>query len=231
MGTLKTYLAGEKRKIAGLDFRGKLEYIWQYYKLWITGFVCAVVFIIYFIVHFFFTPKENWFYGVFANTYADVGENSQLWDGFVEYAGLDVKEKNVVFNSNCYFDPKKESYNQYYNAFVAYVDSGTMDIVTMETEDLKALGEKGRLMDLSNTQTAGSLAEKYADRLVYAVPNDTEYSTEPVPVGIDLSDTCLVTEYGIYESSCALGVSSLAPHLDKIEMFLEYVLSREGSYE
>ncbi len=230
MGRLKAYLGEEKKKIAALDFQGKLEYIWQYYKLWMISFICAVVFIIYFIVHFLFKPRENWFYGVFANTYADVGEHSQLWEGFVEYAGFDVKEKNVVFNSSCYFDPKKNSYNQYYNAFVAYVDSGTMDIVTMETEDLKALGEKGRLMDLSNTQIAGSLAEKYADRLVYALPDDTEYSAVPIPIGIDLSDTCLVTEYGIYENSCALGVSSLAPHIDKVEMFLEYVIGREESY-
>lgn len=102
-----------------------------------------------------------------------------------------------------------------------------MDIVTMETEDLKALGKKGRLMDLSNKEIAGTLAEKYKDRLVYAVPNDTEYSTDPVPVGIDLSDTCLVTEYHLYEDSCALGLSALAPHVGQAEVFLEYVLSRE----
>ncbi|MDE7310987.1 MAG: hypothetical protein K2N87_05095 [Eubacterium sp.] len=227
----KTFLAEEKKKTAGLDFRKKMEYIWQYYKLWIIGVVCAVALLSYLAVHFLYTPRENWFYGVFANTYADVGEHSRFWDGFVEYAHLDVKEKNVIFNNNCFFDPAKDSYNQYYNAFVAYVDSKTMDIVTMETEDLQALGEKGRLMDLSNQEIAGSLAEKYADRLVYALPKDEEYSTEPIPVGIDLSDTCLVTEFHLYGESCALGVSSLAPHLDKIELFLEYVLNWEGSYE
>ncbi len=227
MGALKAYLVSEKEKIADKDTRGKIDYIWRYYKLWITGFLCAAAFLIYLFVHFLFTPQENWFYGVFANTYADVGEHSALWDGFVEYAELDVKKKNVVFNHSCYFDPASKKYNQYYSAFVAYVDSGTMDIVTMETEDLKILGERGRLMDLSNTELAGSLAEKYADRLIYALPDDKEYSTEPIPIGIDLSDTMLVTEYHIYEDSCALGVSSLAPHLDQIEAFLEYVLSGE----
>lgn len=227
----KAFLEEEKKKTAELSFRKKLEYIWQYYKLWITGFVCAVSLAAYLVVHFFYTPRDNWFYGVFANTYADAGEHSRLWEGFVEYAHLDVKEKNVVFNNNCFFDPAKDSYNQYYNAFVAYVDSKTMDIVTMETEDLQALGEKGRLMDLSNVEIAGSLAEKYADRLVYALPDDTEYSKEPIPIGIDLSDTCLVTEFQLYGESCALGVSALAPHLDKIELFLEYVLNWEGLYE
>ena len=80
---LKTYLLHEKEKIKDLDARGKWEYIWQYYKLWITGFVCAVAAIVYFTVHYFVTPQDNWFYGVFANTYADVGEHSELWEGFV----------------------------------------------------------------------------------------------------------------------------------------------------
>ena len=227
MDVLRAYFVEEKKKIAGMDVRAKAEYIWEYYKLWIIGIACALAAVIGFTVHFLVTPRENWFYAVFANTYAQAGEHSQFWDGFVEYAGLDVKEKNVVFNSTCYFDPESSSYNQYYNAFVAYVDSGTMDIVKMETEDLKALGKKGRLMDLSNKEIAGTLAEKYKDRLVYAVPNDTEYSTDPVPVGIDLSDTCLVTEYHLYEDSCALGLSALAPHVSQAEVFLEYVLSRE----
>lgn len=231
MGALKKsfaeYIAAEKRKMEHMDLQKKLEYIWQYYKLWIIGFVCGIWFLIYMVVHLLFTPRENWFYGVFANTYENVGEGSELWDGFVAYADLDVKEKNVVFNPNCYFDPAKPGNNQYYNAFVAYVDSGTMDIITMRTEDLKALGAKGRLMDLSNAEIAGSLAEKYADRLVYAVPDNEEYSKEPIPIGIDLSDTCLVTEYRLYEDSCALGVSSLAPHIDKVEQFLEYILESE----
>ncbi len=227
----KAFLAEEKEKISCLDFRKKLEYIWEYYKLWIVGVVCAVSLLGYLGIHFLYTPRDNWFYGVFANTYADIGEHSAFWDGFVEYAGLDTKEKNVIFNNNCFFDPAKDSYNQYYNAFVAYVDSKTMDIVTMETEDLQALGAKGRLMDLSNREIAGFLADKYADRLVYAVPKDGEYSTQPIPVGIDLSDTCLVTELGVYGESCALGVSSLAPHLDQIELFLEYVLNWEGANE
>lgn len=137
---LKALLAEEKKKVAGLDFRKKLEYIWEYYRLWIIGVVCAVALLISFAVHFLYTPRENWFYGVFANTYAQVGEHSAFWDGFVEYAQLDTREKNVVFNNNCYFDPAKDSYNQYYNAFVAYVDSKTMDIVTMETEDLREIG-------------------------------------------------------------------------------------------
>lgn len=42
MNALKMNLSNEKKKISDLDFGSKLEYVWQYYKLWITGFVCVI---------------------------------------------------------------------------------------------------------------------------------------------------------------------------------------------
>ena len=93
----------------------------------------------------------------------------------------------------------------------------------MERGDLETLGRRGRLLDLS-LPTANGLAEKYADRLLYALPADSEYGSDPVPIGVDLSDTRLVTEFGAYPDSCVLGISANCPHIDAVERFLEYVL-------
>ena len=65
---------------------------------------------------------------------------------------------------------------------------------------------------------------KYEDRLIYAVPLDEEYSTEPVPIGIDLSDSALISKYHIYSDSCAVGVSANCPHMDAVLKFLAFVL-------
>jgi hypothetical protein len=78
-------------------------------------------------------------------------------------------------------------------------------------------------LDLSRGEADG-LAEKYAERLVYAVA-DSDYSAEPVPIGVDLSGTRLVTEFRAYEGDCALGVSANCPHIGAVERFLEYVLA------
>ena len=220
---LKAWYAAEREKLRPMPRRARAEYVWQYYKLWIIAAVCAVGLPVYIAVHRMTVPSDNWLYITFANTYADVGNGSALWRGFVDASGYDVKEKNVYFNNSCYFDPSDTRYNAYYTYFVAYVEAGTLDAITMGRGDLELLGRRGRLLDLSREEADG-LAEKYADRLVYAVP-DSDYGSEPVPIGIDLSDTRLVTEFRAYEGACALGVSANCPHIGAVGKFLEYVLA------
>ncbi len=220
---LKQEYRKAKKEVSRLEGAAKLQYVWDYYKLWIIGVVCTLLFIIYFVTARIMTPNDNWFYITIANTQADAGNGSQLWKDFVEYGGFDTRQKNVYFNTNCFFDPFSEKPNDYYTYFVAYVDAGTLDLITMEKDDLQKLGERGRLLDLSLPE-ASKIMEKYSDRLIYAVPLDTEYSTEPVPIGIDLSDTVLVSKYHVYADSCAVGLSAHCPHMDAILTFLSFVL-------
>lgn len=216
-------LKNAKREVSQLQGAAKLQYVWDYYKLWIIGIVSLIAFVIYFVIARAMTPNDNWFYITIANTQADAGNKSQIWRDFVDYSGYDTKEKNVYFNTNCYFDPFSEKVNQYYTYFVAYVDAGTLDLIAMEKDDLQKLGERGRLLDLSRPE-ASEIMSRYEDRLIYATPLDEEYSTEPVPIGIDLSDTKLISKYHIYGDSCAIGVSANCPHMDAVLKFLSFVL-------
>ena len=221
---LKNWYATEREKLCRLSRRAKAEDVWQYYKLWIIAIVSVVGLSVYITVHRLTVPADNWLYVTFANTYADVGNGSALWRDFVDASGYDIREKNVYFQNSCYFDPSDTRYNAYYTYFAAYVEAGTLDAIMMEREDLATLGARGRLLDLSRPE-AGDLAEKYAQRLIYAVPLNEEYGPDPVPIGIDLSDTCLVTELHAYEGTCALGISANCPHIDAAERFLEFILS------
>ena len=228
--SFKKYLKQEfnnaKNEVSQLEGAAKLQYVWDYYKLWLIGAFCLIAFLIYLIVVRFITPGDNWFYITIANTQADVGNHSQMWKDFVDYSGYNTREKNVYFNTNCYFDPFSDRPNDYYTYFVAYVDAGTLDLIAMEKDDLQKLGERGRLLDLSSPE-ASVIMEKYADRLIYAKPLDTEYSEDPVPIGIDLSDTVLVSKYHVYADSCAVGLGAHCPHMDAILQFLDFVLEEE----
>ena len=216
------YFRESYRNIKMRHGKVRLQYIWDYYKLWVFGIAFVVLFTAYVIWHRATVPSENWFYITYANTNADVGNGSQIWKDFVDYSGYDTHEKNVYFNNNCYFDPFSDRNNEYFTYFVAYVEAGTLDLVTMEKDDLQKLGEKGYLLDLSREE-AGDLAEKYGDRLIYATPIDKDYSTEPVPIGIDISDSALMEKYHVYGDSCAVGISSYAEHFDAIEKFLAFI--------
>lgn len=225
--SFKKELHSAKTEVSRLEGAAKLQYVWDYYKLWIIGAVCLICFLIYFFIARALTPDDNWFYISIANTQADVGNHSAMWKEFVDYSGYDTKEKNVYFNNVCYFDPFVEAPNDYYTYFCAYVDAGTLDLISMERDDLQKLGERGRLLDLTDPKAA-AIMEKYADRLIYAKPLDASYSEEPVPIGIDLSDTILVSKYHIYKDSCAVGIGAHCGHMDAVLRFLDFVMEGEG---
>ncbi len=225
---LRAWAGEEKVKIAEIPTgRKRLEYIWSYYKLWIIGIVFVVWFAGFTIRQYTTTLHDYWCFMVFTNTYADVGNGSELWEDYTEYAGFDLREKAVEFNANSYFDYLNGvTGNSYFEAFVAYADSGTLDGIVSGRESLTALGKTGRLMDL-NSEACASIKAKYGDRFLYAVPNDESYGTGEIPVCIDISDSRLVTEYGAYAEPCALGIGALSENVDSMELFLDYIFLQE----
>ena len=221
---LGNHLKGEKEKLNGLSFRKKLQYVLEYYWLWILGIILAITIPTYVIYRATTAIKDYWFFIVYANTFKEIGNESDLWEGYVEYTGYDTGEKLVNFNTRCYFDPLSLSgtRNSYYESFVVYADTGDLDAITMEKEQIEALGKTGRLMDLED-ERCDTLLEKYGDRIVYCTPDPEMSEKERIPVGIDISDSILMTEYDLYEDSCVLGVGANSGNLEAVELFLEYI--------
>lgn len=221
---LASRLKGEREKIKGISGTGKkIEYIWDYYKLWIIGIIFLIWFVTFAIRQYTTNLRDYRCFMIFANTYADAGDHSKLWEDYIEYAGIDLREETVRFDANSYFDYLKGvTGNSYFEAFVAFADSGTLDAIVMGRDSLTALGRTGRLLDL-NSEACASIRAKYGDRFLYAVPIDTEYSTEEVPVCIDISDSRLVSEYGIYSEPCAIGIGALSKNVEAVEQFLDFL--------
>ena len=225
-GRLIKELRAEREKIAGIPGTGKkISYIWGYYKLWIIGLVFGIWFVTFAVRQYTTNLKDYRCFMVFANTYADAGDESKLRKDFVEYAGIDLTKQAVHFDSASYFDYLKGvTGNSYFEAFVAYADSGTLDGIVMGKDSLTALGKTGRLLDL-NSEACSSIRAKYSDRFLYAVPLDEEYGGKEVPVCIDISDSRLVSEYGVYSEPIALGIGALSKNVDAVEQFLDFLYS------
>ena len=211
-----------------MTWRGKCRYILDYYRLWILGIACAVFLVGYTVYRAGFTVKDYWFYAMFANTMEDGGTGSQLWKDYVEWSGFDTRQKKVEMNAASYFDPSVSggTNNNYYQAFVALVESGDLDVVVLGKEGLRGIGSSGRLLDLRDPRCS-DLLERYADRIVSCIPYDEEYSKQEVPVGIDLSDSLLVTKYHLYPDDCVLGISAYTKRLETAEQFLDFILAED----
>ena len=227
-GRMQHWLNAEKNKMKDMTVRQKISYILTYYWLWIVGILTALFLMVFFINRMFFSIKDFWFYGMFANTMENGGNESDLWYDFVDYADFDTTQKKVEMNSRTFFDPTVSggTNNSYYQAFVALVESGDLDVVVMGTEALRGTGSSGRLLDLNDEKCAGVMG-KYSDRIITCIPYDEEYSEEPVPVGIDVSDSLLCTKYHLYEGDCALGISAYTDRIESVETFLDFLFSEE----
>ena len=226
----RNWLENEKLKLSTMDRAKAVEYIWQYYKLWIIGIVSAVCIGAYLLTLSLTKPKENWLYVVFANVppASVLEEDEELYQAYAEYAGFDLTEKNLVFDTNCYCKPSEKTYgNNYYNKLVALIDSGILDLLVMEKEDLQAMGSTGRLLDLEGEKY--QLDPKWSDRLIYCENTNSDYEKALVPVAIDLSGSFLTEADGPYPNGCAVALSAYTPRLETLEQFLTYFLEEQHS--
>ena len=228
MRSLPQWYRDEREKLKGYSLRGRLKYIWQYYRLWIIGIGFVLCFAAYAIWNYVTVPGEIHFYGIFSNTYAQLGKGSAFYDGFVKAAGYDLSTGVVEIDCANYCKPSGRVIgNDYYEKLISMIDGGVDDVWIAQAEDVIAIGEAGRLLDL-NSELAAPLREKYADRFVYCTPLDESYSDQPVPVGIDLSGTALVGEYRAYSEGAVLGVSAHTRRFDQVPVFLEYLFAYKG---
>ena len=219
------FVTREKKKIREIPgVKDKFLYIWDYYKLWIIGILAVIVVAFYLLTQLNSTRAQYWYYLIIANTMEDVGTGSRLWRDYEEYAGYDLNEKNMVFNNQIYFDfTLNTTGNTYFETFIVYAEAGVLDAITMESASLTALGQTGRLMDL-NCEEAAGLKEKYGDRFLYYEGTDDDGNPVSYPVGIDITDSILMTDYHLYGKTCALGVGYKSSRISEVEKFLEFIL-------
>ena len=223
MGFWKQWFGRERGKISEMSLRDLGWYVWTYYRIWIAGIVGVLGVAIFLLVRLITVPGENYFFACFPNTYANLGQGSAFYEDFAEYAGYDLKEKNLEFNTSIYCKPSNGSGSTYYRTLISFLDSGALDVLVMEREDIETIGEVGRLLDLED-ERMGDFTERWADRLVYVEPIG-DYEKDWVPVGVDLAGSKLVDEYRAYPDGAVLGVSAQAGHLDQVEIFLNYIFS------
>lgn len=226
---LHNWLETEREKLRTMDRAKAAEYIWQYYKLWIISIVGAVCIGAYLLVLSLLTPNENWLYVCFANVPPGTAlqEGGQLHQAYAQYAGFDLKEKNLVFDTNCYCNPSEKTYgNNYYNKLIALMDGGVLDLLIMEKEDLQAIGSTGRLLDLEGEYFL--LDQHWKDRLIYCENTASDYEKSLVPVAVDLTGCFLTEPEGPYPEGCAVSLSAFSSRPEELERFLIFFLE-EGN--
>lgn len=214
----------EKNKIMELGTpRKKVQYIWDYYKMWIIGAAVLICLVVYFIVAFANRDEDAALEVVFVNNYDNISGNSDLLKNFEEYVGEENLGGDVVFDNNAYFDLSRDSdyKNSYFTKVVAYLEAGTAQAVVCQYDNLMGIAQGGRFMDLTDERVS-SIYDKYKDSLVY-------YDSEEgrIPIGIDISEgynALGLTEYA--DGRAYIGLSAYTDDFELTEKFIDYIMSQ-----
>lgn len=170
----------QKKAFATMNFRQKLAYFWDYYKIHTIVTVCVIVFLISFI-HSYRSNKPYAFYAVLLNA-ADTEENRDtpaLWaDEFLAYAGIDPESYQVNIDTTT--DISADGGDQYEIAnrqkMAAMMQIGDIHAIVADTETFESYARLENFYVLTDTFSEAELAP-YADYLYYTDAADFDKET------------------------------------------------------
>lgn len=208
-----------------LDTRGKLEHIWEYYRLRIFMIIFVICVVISFIYAIFVKPHPDLYCGI------------AIYDQFISIddTELMISELNTKFNLNereytfdvqsFYTDQSdvmvEAELNQKFNT---YIYASQFNLLLGDEEDTNTFISSEYVSSLDDYLSDDEIAELDEQGLVlYALD---PYSNETKPMAVKLVNSALISKYNLYtDSDCYI---SFVPMPDEytentISVFKEFL--------
>lgn len=212
-----------KEDIKNLSFKEKVQYFKDYYAkkvlviILIIAAVCAVL------NTTVFNPSTSILSVIFLNE-CMIEKTEELQDSLEEYIGIENKNDYIsveTFNTDDY---------QMNMAYMTRLGAGSADIIICSYDDFTEQAARGAFADLS-TVLPKELYDSLSARILEGQITETDMDgnvisyEDPLPFGIDLSDSPVFEDYEIYCTDPVLCISSSVANeenaLKAIEYFLE----------
>ena len=210
-----------------MDTKGKLGYIWYYYKVHILVSLAVIIFVVTFIQQYL-SNKPYGFYACFVD--ASVADYSlpELWaDEFAEYAPVNTDEYLVFMDTSIQLSEDSDpQYNMSSREkLLLQLQTGEIHVITADTEFFEAYAQNQFFYPLEDILSEEQLS-RYQDLLYYtdAATFDTEDDNtsytefeeddpseddidhrdpsrmkNPVAVGIIVTDFARMQDSGFYQ--------------------------------
>lgn len=239
----------EREALKNAPLKDKIKYFWCYYK-WHTFAVIVAIAIVISLVNTFLSYKETGFYAAFINTLPAARTSEECAEEFGNLTGIDMKEYQVVFDTNMFIDMDRMDEGTVANTqkMMVYIAAGDLDMVVTDTASLRQYAYQESFVDLTTILTPEQQKKYepyyyYIDRKlsqeikqasedldneyvpVYpADPFDPTSMEDPVPVGVCM-DSCtkLKNDFRFRDGNVVLSIVTSAKHKELAVQYLEYV--------
>lgn len=218
--TMHNNVQKEKKKLKGMTFTKKVEYIWDYYKIHIISTLTFLLFAgsignsVYQNIKY-----EEILSCVIINNSLSEENRDYIYNGFSEFYGLDVESETLMFDDGMYInlDTPNESTYASTQKFAAMVAAKSIDTLITDPSVFDNYADEGTFYDLS-TLLPKDLYTQVEDFLYYA--KDEEGNEKPF--GLNLSSSHLTKDAGLYIEPPILGVIINSQNTNVAIEFIKY---------
>jgi len=212
----------EIAKLRKMDFKTKMEYIWEYYKLLLIGLVIVLIIIGSLINTWFINPPPDTALFISWNTGFVFDDYLEELTGALNQRLIDEKENATVVISPMIggdADPTLEMANS--QRLVAMVAAGQIDIFILDAAMLKDYSLNGFVQPLDTLLAEVRSIDPAAfgrveENLVYAMHEAEEGVPGSRIMGVDVSGIPLMTENVYFEDELILCLSVTAANITNV---------------
>ena len=212
----------ERDKLRELDFKGKLEYIWEYYKLIIIGAVIALVIIGSLVNTYYFNPQPATALFIAWNAgYIFDEEINALTDALEERLIEEGENSRVIVShfSTSYDEAPVMMANA--ERLVAMLAAGSIDVFIVGRELLQdySYGEyllpmEGLLAELKSNHPA--VYGRIEERFTYALYGQEEGNVTEYIMGVSLAESPLFSGIGFYQQELYFAVAASTRNYENV---------------
>lgn len=206
----------EKEKLSEMNFKEKLSYLWEYYKVHALVTVGAIALIIYIIYEIVTPDVKPQFYAAIINSLVDKQTLENYGLEFSEYLKLDPETEEVQLNDTFYLD--SGDYNVT-TILTTYLAAGEIDVIIAPESEFEHYATTGYMAKLSDELPT----DVYSALTDYFYITDTEEDAKHNAYGIYLTDTDLFKGLEYNSEPYILGIVPNYSHEENTIDFIRYL--------
>ena len=230
---------GDKEKLAKMNFRQKVDYIWTYYRFWMLVFAVIIVIAAAFIqAQIAYNPDAMTL--LFCDTYCEDPQTAydSINTEFSQFIALDEDDKEPIsFDDTISFSVNNSDYTAgvMLQKLMALVMSGGADLMIAPESGIVYYGAQNMYSDLSEVLPEDLFEELKAADLLFEttyVPTEDEIAEGATErtfyCGIRLDGLDYFTDKGILLEDMACGVIISGKHQDLALDFINMLFGRDS---
>ena len=218
----------QRKKLKELTFSGKVQYIWEYYRVPIISVILAVLFagsLIYSII------RNNYdtvcFIAVLDGKMTGYQDDTDILStGFTEYLGIDGKKEQVDLSYTFSLEEKEMDQEAAVSAnkIYTYASTGSLDGYLSEREyiDYFCTDRNIFFTDLRDIFSAEEL-DTLKNNIVYF----TNTAGETYPIAVDISEAPVVKESDLNMKQPCYRIVSTSKYQENSANFIRFVFNME----